>query len=64
MVIKFRDPLVYRAPATQVDEQALYPAGTIAEAYDSTYGELQLIYLRAGSAQAEAVGSCVTYGGD
>ena len=64
MTIKFRDPIAYRAPATQVDTDPLYPVGTVAEAYDSTYGELTLIYLQANSAVAEALGNGVTYGGD
>lgn len=66
MTIKFRDPLVYRAPATQVDAvgEELYPLGTIADAYDSTLGELQLIYLKAGSGVTEAVGSFCGFGGD
>jgi hypothetical protein len=66
MTIKFRDSIAYRAPATQVDDvgEALYPIGTIAEAYDSTYGELELIYLKVGSGVTEALGSLVGYGGD
>lgn len=66
MTIKFRDPITYRAPATQVDAvgEALYPIGTIAQAVDSTYGALDLIYLEVGSGVTEAVGSVVGYGGD
>lgn len=66
MTIKFRDPIAFRAPATQVDAvgEALYPIGTIADAYDSTYGALQLIYLKVGSGVTEALGSVIGYWGD
>lgn len=64
MTIKFRDPITYRAPATQVDSSALYPIGTTAQAYDSDYGEQELIYLKVGTGVTEAQGSFVGYWGD
>lgn len=63
MTYKFRDPFAFRAPAEQVDVDPLYALGTIAQAVGS-YGPVDLIYLRAGSAVAEAVGSVLTHGGD
>jgi len=66
MTIKFRNPIVFRAPAVQVDavDSPLYAVGTIAEAVDSVYGNLELIYLKAGSGVTEAVGSFCGFGGD
>lgn len=61
-VYNFRDPLTFRAPAAQVDDSALYAIGTTAKATHPTYGEVELIYLKAGD--TEAVGSVCTYSGD
>ena len=58
----FREPLIYRNPAEQVDDSALYVIGSTAKALHPTYGEVELIYLKAGA--KEAVGSVVNYGGD
>jgi len=64
MTYKFREPLTYRGISTQVDAvgDSKYAIGTTAKAYDSTYGEVELIYLKAGA--IEAVGSFVGFGGD
>lgn len=64
MPIFFRDQNTYQGPATQVDTSALYPLGTVAHAEDTTYGPLELIYLKAGSGVTEALGSVVGFGGD
>lgn len=64
MTIFFRDQITYQGPATQVDTTARYELGTIAHAEDTTYGPLELIYLKAGSGVTEALGSVVGFGGD
>lgn len=64
MTIFFRDQISYRGPVDQVDTTPLYTLGTIAHAIDTTYGPLELIYLKAGSGVTEALGSLVGYGGD
>lgn len=61
-IYAFRDPLTYRGPVAQVDSDALYAIGTTAKATHPTYGEVELIYLKAGD--TEAVGSVCTYSGD
>ena len=64
MTIFFKEQNIFQGPATQVDSSAIYPLGTIAEAYDAVYGPLELIYLKAGSGVTQALGSFVGYGGD
>lgn len=64
MTIFFKDQNTYQGPTDQVDSTALYPLGTVANAYDTTYGPVQLIYLKAGSGVTEALGSVVGYHGD
>jgi hypothetical protein len=65
MQLQFRDPISYRGAPEQVDPTPLYSVGTIAKAFDidplSNYGEVELIYLKADS--ADLVGSVVTHGG-
>jgi hypothetical protein len=67
MDLRFRDPISYQAPTDQVDSSAIYPIGTIAKAYDidptSSYGEVELIYMTAGTGVTEIAGSVVSFGG-
>lgn len=58
----FRDPIIFQAPAEQVDKYPLYPLGQTAIVDDSTYGMAELIYLQCG-ARSEETGACLIYGG-
>ena len=64
MTIFFRDQTTYRGPVDQVDSTALYTLGTVAQGLDTTYGPVELIYLKAGSGVTEALGSVVGFHGD